>query len=269
MGPSRLADRPGMSADIATVLSGVIVGLVLGLVGGGGSILAVPLLLYVVGMPSAHAALGTSAVAVALSALANLIGAATRGLVKWPCALTFTLAGIAGSAVGSQVALAVPGAKLIPLFGGLMLVIGTLLLLRKNAEGDPDVRLTVTTARRMLPSILGLGLATGGLAGFFGIGGGFLIVPALMLATGMPITYAIGTSLVSITAFGLVTASSYAMAGEVAWRTVIWFVAGGLAGGVIGQLLGKTLGNHKGGLQRFFAVTVLLVGAYTIYRGLP
>jgi hypothetical protein len=74
-----------MSVTLLTVLSGgMAVGLVLGLVGGGGSILAVPLLLYVVGMPSAHAALGTSAVAVALSALANLIGAMARGLVKWP-----------------------------------------------------------------------------------------------------------------------------------------------------------------------------------------
>lgn len=258
-----------MTADLITGLSGALVGFILGLIGGGGSILAVPLLLYVVGMPSAHAAIGTSAIAVALSALANLVGAAARGLVKWPCALTFTLAGVLGSAIGAQLALAVPGARLIALFGGLMLVIGTLLLLRKNAEGDPDVRLTVTTARRMLPSILGLGLATGGLAGFFGIGGGFLIVPALMLATGMPITYAIGTSLVSITAFGLVTASSYAMAGEVVWRTVTWFVTGGLVGGIIGQLLGKSLENHKSVLQRLFAATLLLVGAYTIYRGLP
>jgi hypothetical protein len=88
----------------------------------------------------------------------------------------------------------------------------------------------------MLPSILGLGFAAGALAGFFGIGGGFLIVPALMLATGMPITYAIATSLVSITAFGLVTAANYALAGEVVWSTVGLFVAGGIAGGVMGQL---------------------------------
>jgi len=255
--------------EILSVLSGALVGLVLGLVGGGGSILAVPLLLYIVGMPSAHAALGTSAIAVALSALANLFGAAARGMVKWPCAVVFTLAGMIGSLVGAQAALAVPGARLIPLFGGLMLVIGTLLLLRKNAEGDPEVRLSLNTARSMLPSILGLGLVTGGLAGFFGIGGGFLIVPALMLATGMPITHAIGTSLVSITAFGLVTASSYALAGEVVWRTAGLFVLGGLAGGGIGQYAGQRLVHHKAVLQSVFAVAVMMVGVYTIYRGLP
>lgn len=258
-----------LTPDILTIVSGMAVGLVLGLVGGGGSILAVPLLLYVVGMPSAHAALGTSAVAVALSALANLIGAMARGLVKWPCALAFTAAGIMGSAAGAQTALAVPGARLIPLFGGLMLVVGTLLLLRKNAEGDPDVRLTIATARRMLPSIIGLGFAAGALAGFFGIGGGFLIVPALMLATGMPITYAIATSLVSITAFGLVTATNYAMAGEVVWSTVGLFVAGGIAGGVLGQFAGSRLAARKSLLQGLFAVAVLAVGAYTIYRGAP
>lgn len=258
-----------LAPEVLTVVSGVAVGLVLGLVGGGGSILAVPLLLYVVGMPSAHAALGTSAVAVALSALANLMGAVARGLVKWPCALVFTAAGIVGSAAGAQAALAVPGARLIPLFGGLMLIVGTLLLLRKNAEGDPEVRLSIATARRMLPAIIGSGLATGALAGFFGIGGGFLIVPGLMLATGMPITFAIATSLVSITAFGFVTAFNYALAGEVVWSTVGLFVTGGVAGGAIGQLAGNRLATRKPLLQSLFAVAVLAVGIYTIYRGAP
>lgn len=258
-----------MGPDTLTILSGSLVGLVLGLVGGGGSILAVPLLLYVVGMPSAHAALGTSAVAVALSALANLLGAMARGLVKWPCALAFTAAGIVGSSAGAQLALAMPGARIIPLFGGLMLVVGTMMILRKNAEGDPDVRLNITTARTMLPWILGLGLAAGALAGFFGIGGGFLIVPALMLATGMPITHAIATSLVSITAFGLVTAGNYALAGEVAWRTVGLFVLGGLVGGAVGQLAGGVLSRHKSLLQTAFAVAVLGVGSFMLIRGTP
>lgn len=251
------------------VLSGSLVGLVLGLVGGGGSIIAVPLLLYVVGVPSAHAALGTSAVAVALSAFGNLLAAAARGLVKWPCAITFTAAGILGSVLGSQLALSLPGARIIPLFGGLMLVVGVMMLMRKDAEGDPEVRLSIKTARAMLPWILGLGLAAGALAGFFGIGGGFLIVPSLMLATGMPIRFAIGTSLFSITVFGLVTSTSYAFAGEVMWSAVAWFVAGGIAGSVAGQLLGKKLADRRSALQAVFAVFVLAVGAFTLIRGAP
>jgi uncharacterized protein len=204
-----------MNTDLASLLSGGLVGLVLGLVGGGGSIIAVPLLLYLVGVPSAHAALGTSAIAVSLSAAGNLLGMAQRGLVKWPCGLMLAASGVVGSYFGAQVALQIPGAKLIALFGGLMLVIGTLMLLRKNAEGDPDVRLTMATARSMLPPIVVSGLGAGALAGFFGVGGGFLIVPALMFATGMTITHAIATSLVGITAFGAVTASTYTRAGEI------------------------------------------------------
>jgi uncharacterized membrane protein YfcA len=256
-----------VSPDLLTLLSGSLVGLVLGVVGGGGSILAVPLLLYVVGMPSAHAALGTSAVAVALSAFANLIGAMARKMVKWPCALAFTAAGIVGSAAGAQLALAIPGARIIPLFGGLMLVVGTLMLLRKNAEGDANVRLSISTARNMLPAILGLGLAAGALAGFFGIGGGFLIVPALMLATGMPITYAIATSLVSITAFGATTAATYAWAGEVDWHTLAWFVAGAAIGSAAGQFVGHKVSHHRSMLQTIFASVVMAVGVYVVVKG--
>lgn len=258
-----------MTADIATTLSGALVGLILGLVGGGGSIIAVPLLLYGVGMPSVHAAVGTSAVAVALSALGNLLAASRKKLVKWPCALVFAGAGIFGSLTGARLALLMPEAKILALFGGLMLVVGTVMLLRKNAEGDPDVRLNLATARYMLPWLLGVGLAVGLLAGFFGIGGGFLIVPGLMLATGMPITSAIATSLVGITAFGFATASTYALAGEVVWRSVGFFVAGGVAGSAVGQMVASRFSNHKPQLQSLFAGFVIAIGAYTLYRGLP
>jgi uncharacterized protein len=258
-----------MTPDIATVISGAVVGLILGLVGGGGSIIALPLLLYVVGMPSVHAAVGTSAVAVSLGALGNLIVAARGKLVKWPCAIVFTTAGVLGTFAGSHLALQVPGAKILSLFGGLMLVIGTLMLLRKNAEGDPDVRLTLKTARHMAPWLISTGLAVGALAGFFGIGGGFLIVPALILATGMPITNAIGTSLVAITIFGATTAGTYAWAGEVVWRTVGLFIVGGTVGSFFGQIMGRRMAQHKPLLQSIFAGFVMAIGIFTIYKGLP
>jgi uncharacterized protein len=250
-------------------LSGSIVGLILGLIGGGGSIIAVPLLLYVVGMPSVHAAIGTSAVAVSLGAFGNLLIAARNKMIKWPCALVFTAAGVFGTFSGSYLALQIPGAKILALFGGLMLVIGTLMLLRKNAEGNPDVRLTLQTATHMAPWLIGTGLAVGTLAGFFGIGGGFLIVPGLMFATGMTISSAIATSLVAITVFGAVTASNYALAGEVAWHSVGLFVFGGFFGSLAGQSLGRHLTNHKPILQMLFAVFVMGVGVFTIYKGLP
>jgi len=94
--------------DIFSLLSGSLVGFVLGLVGGGGSIIAVPLLLYVVGVSSPHLAIGTSAIAVSLSAFSNLVNHARRGTVKWPCALTFSAAGIAGAWAGSAMSMPPP-----------------------------------------------------------------------------------------------------------------------------------------------------------------
>ena len=198
--------------------SGSLVGFVLGLVGGGGSIIAVPLLLYVVGVASPHVAIGTSAIAVSLSALANVVTHARAGTVKWPCAVTFSAAGIAGAFAGSSLAMTMPGEQLLAFFGVLMVVVGTVMFLKKDAEGNPDVRLSFSTARQLLPLLLPIGVSVGALSGFFGIGGGFLIVPGLMLATGMPIGNAIGTSLVAVAAFGATTAANYALSGLVDWR---------------------------------------------------
>jgi len=254
--------------DLLSLFSGSLVGFVLGLVGGGGSIIAVPLLLYVVGVASPHVAIGTSAIAVALSAMANLVGHARAKRVKWPCAVTFSAAGIAGAYAGSSLAMLVPGQQLLSLFGLLMVIVGTVMFLRKDAEGNPDVRLSFSTARQLLPLLLAIGFGVGGLAGFFGIGGGFLIVPGLMLATGMPISFAIGTSLVAVTAFGATTAANYALSGLVDWRIAILFIAGGVLGGLLGNLAGRWMGKFRGGLSMFFALFVILIGLYVAWKGL-
>lgn len=254
--------------DLLSSFAGTLVGFVLGLVGGGGSIIAVPLLLYGVGIASPHLAIGTSAIAVSLSALSNLVNHARKGNVKWPCALTFSSAGVAGAWAGSSVAMRIPGQNLLALFGTLMIVVGTVMLLKKDAEGNPDVRLSFTTARQLLPLLLGIGFAVGALAGFFGIGGGFLIVPGLMLATGMPITYAIGTSLVAVTIFGATTAANYALAGLVDWRIAGFFIGGGLLGGVIGTFAGQRLGAHKARLASVFALFVIAIGVYVTWKGI-
>jgi len=256
----------GVSSDLLALAGGALVGLVLGIVGGGGSILAVPLLLYGVGLPSVHVAIGTSAVAVALNAFANLLMAMRRGLVKWRCALVFSGAGVVGSVAGSHLALLMDGKRLLAYFGTLMLVVGGLMLAKKNAEGDPAVRLTLATARHMLPWLVATGLAVGLLAGFFGIGGGFLIVPGLMFASGMPISFAIATSLVGVTAFGATTASTYALAGAIDWRVMAFFLTGGLVGSIAGQLLGGRLGHNKSILQSVFAIFVMAVGVFILHQ---
>ena len=253
--------------DILSLLSGGLVGFVLGLVGGGGSIIAVPLLLYVVGVADAHVAIGTSAIAVALSALANLMNHARSGTVKWPCAMTFSAAGIAGAYAGSTLAMQVPGQQLLALFGLLMVVVGTVMFLRKDAEGNPDVRLSLGTARQLLPLLLLTGFSVGALSGFFGIGGGFLIVPGLMLATGMPIANAIGTSLVAVAAFGATTAGNYATAGLVDWHIALVFIGGGMLGGLLGSFAGRRLARRKGQLAMVFASFVIIIGIYVLHKG--
>jgi uncharacterized membrane protein YfcA len=254
--------------DLLSVGSGSLVGLVLGLIGGGGSILAVPLLVYVVGVPSTHVAIGTSAIAVAASAAVNLAGHARAGTVRWPCAIVFALSGIVGAAGGAQLGKLVDGGRLLGLFGALMIVIGLLMLRPRKSEGDANVRLTRTSMPRLLPMLIGGGLLVGTLSGFFGIGGGFLIVPGLIAATAMPLLDAIGSSLVSVTAFGSTTAASYAFSGLVDWRIAALLIVGGAAGGMLGIALAKRLAAHKRALSLVFSGIVVTVGIYVVTRSL-
>ena len=244
--------------------SGALVGFSLGLVGGGGSILAVPLMVYVVGVPDAHVAIGTSAIAVAANAAVNLSKHARGGTVRWSCALTFAAAGIIGAFVGSIFGKMLDGQKLLALFALLMLVIAVLMLKTRSRIGLPDVEMDWSN----LPAIVGLGLATGTLSGFFGIGGGFLIVPALMLATGMSIMNAVSSSLVAVTAFGLTTAASYAWSGLISWQLAGLFVAGGIAGGLLGTRLAKLLSERRGALNIVFATVIIVVALYMLARNL-
>ena len=244
--------------------SGALVGFSLGLVGGGGSILAVPLMVYVVGVPDAHVAIGTSAIAVAANAAVNLSNHARGGTVRWSCALTFAAAGIIGAFLGSIFGKMLDGQKLLALFALLMLVIAVLMLKTRSRIGLADVQMDWTN----MPAIVGLGLATGTLSGFFGIGGGFLIVPALMLATGMSIMNAVSSSLVAVTAFGLTTAASYAWSGLISWGLAGLFVAGGIAGGLIGTRSARLLSAQRGALNIVFAAVIIAVALYMLARNL-
>lgn len=246
--------------------SGSLVGFALGLIGGGGSILALPLLIYVVGVPSPHIAIGTSAVAVAVSAALNLAGHARAQTVKWPCALVFALSGIAGAAGGAQLGKMVDGGRLLTLFGVLMVIIGAAMLHPRQSGGNSDVALTRESMPALLPLLIGGGFLVGALSGFFGIGGGFLIVPGLIGATAMPLINAIGSSLVSVTAFGLTTATSYAWSGLIDWPLAGLFVIGGALGGVIGTRLARHLAGHKNALTRTFSGIVIVTGLYVIVR---
>jgi hypothetical protein len=257
----------GLAAAVLSVGSGGLVGLTLGLIGGGGSILAVPLLVYLVGVPSTHVAIGTASIAVALNAALGLAAHARLGTVKWPCAVVFSAAGVAGALLGATLGKAVPGTYLLALFGLGMIGVGLIMLRRRHGLPVRDVRLTPASAPQLLPRLLGLGGGVGLLSGFFGIGGGFLVVPGLVLGTGMALASAIGTSLFAVTAFGLTTAGSYAFSGLVDWRLAALVIAGGAAGIVAGTKLNARLGSSKRALAAIFASAVIAVGLYIVTRG--
>ena len=247
--------------------SGAAIGLILGLVGGGGSIVAVPLLVYFVGVRSPHMAIGTAAVAVALNALTGLAGHARAGTVKWPCALVFAAAGAAGAALGAEAGKAMDGTRLLALFGAMMVVVGLAMLRPRRSPEDPDVRLRRDTAGHLLPRLVPAGLGVGLLAGFFGIGGGFLFVPALIFATGMPLRSAVGTSLVAVAVLGLTTAVSYALSGYIDWLLVALLTAGGAAGATAGIALGRKLAARRRTLELGFAALVIAMGGYVAEQG--
>lgn len=249
-------------ADLLTILSGGLVGFSLGLIGGGGSVLAVPLLLYVVGVRDPHVAIGTSAFAVALNAFANLAQHARAGTVKWPCAATFAASGVVGALIGSTVGKMINGQHLLALFAIVMVAVGISMLRGRSGEGDPDVRMTA----KMAPRLVAVGFGAGLLSGFFGIGGGFLIVPGLIVSSGMPILNAVGSSLFSVGTFGITTATNYAISGLIDWRIAILFIVGGVLGGMLGMRLAIRLAANRGALVKVFAVVLFVVAAYMLYR---
>jgi uncharacterized membrane protein YfcA len=248
----------------AAVAGGVVIGLLLSVFGGGGSVLATPLLLYIVGVRDPHVAIGTAAAAVAVNAAAGLAVQARAGRVKWPCASVFAIAGVAGSLTGAHIAKQVDGAALMAWFALAMALVGGSMLLPRTDDGDPGVRLNNALVLKLAP----VGLITGLAAGFFGIGGGFLIVPGLMAATGMTLANAAASSLVSVVLFGAATSASYAMSGLVDWRVFAALVAGGMIGAGLAVPVGRRLAARTALARRMFAVMVLMTAAYVAWRSL-
>jgi uncharacterized membrane protein YfcA len=242
-------------------LSGGVVGFTLGLVGGGGSILAVPLMVYLVGVSNPHVAIGTSALAVAVNAATGLVSHARAHTVKWRCGAMYAGAGILGAVGGSTAGKAFDGQKLLFLFALVMLVVGALMLRGRNALGIAGAQCN----REKAPKVLGYGLGTGIFSGFFGIGGGFLIVPGLVASTSMPIINAVGTSLVAVTAFGLTTSLNYTLSGLVDWPLAGVFIAGGILGGLVGTKAAKRL-SGSGHLTTVFAALIFVVAGYMLWQ---
>lgn len=241
-------------------LGGALIGLLLTLFGGGGSVLATPWLIYVVGLTDTHAAIGTSAAAVAVNAATGLAAQARAGRVKWPCAITFGIAGLAGSLVGAHFAKQVDGQALLTWFAFAMIAIALSMLLPKKSAGDPSVRLTPPMVLKLAP----IGLLAGLAAGFFGIGGGFLIAPGLMASTGMTLANASASSLVSVSLFGGATSLSYAASGQLVWPYFGALVVGGAVGTLAALPLAKMLESRVALARAIFALMVIAVAVFIL-----
>ncbi|EGG42298.1 Putative permease [Candidatus Nitrosarchaeum limnium SFB1] len=243
-----------------SIISGVVVGFSLGLVGGGGSVLAVPLLLYVVGVKDTHVAIGTSALAIGIIAVFNIFYRRKTSTLHIKKGLTFALPGIGGTLLGSQLGLWTPPENLLILFAVFMVVIGIIMIKYKITHIEiTSEKHGLISLKKNLPLS---GFSVGILSGYFGIGGGFLIVPTMMYSGGLNILQAIGTSLVSVSSFGLVTAGRYFVAGNVDLVIALLFIIGGILGGYFGIKTSKKITQEK--ITKFFSILLFVVASYII-----
>lgn len=248
---------------VLAALSGLSIGFALGLVGGGAGTLSVPLLLYFVKVGDPHVAIGTTAAAIAVTALVNLISYARAGLVRWRTSGVFAAAGMGGAFAGSRWSLHVDGgAVMLPLAAMVALVA---LLMFSRTQAVQDVALAPVASTRGFATA-GAGAAVGGVAGFFGISGGFLSVPALHYIARVPMLEAVASSLLSVVVFGATTAVNYAVAGKVDVPLALALVAGGIVGGHAGMGAAKAVAVKGHLLRRIFAAMLLAIAAYITYR---
>lgn len=215
---------------LAVALS-VLVGLSLGLLGGGGSILTVPILVYVAGLEP-KTAIATSLLVVGTTSAVAAASHARAGRVRWRTGLVFGVAGMAGAYTGGRLAEYVPGTWLLLAFGLLMLVTAAAMIRgRANvAPGEAGGHLPVAR-------VLALGASVGAVTGFVGAGGGFVVVPALVLLGGLPMGAAVGTSLVVIAMNSFAAFTGYLSVVRVDWSLAAWVTAAAVLGSVVGVRL--------------------------------
>ena len=238
----------------AAWLGALLVGLVLGLLGSGGSILTVPVLVYLVGEPS-KLAIAESLGIVALISLVGALPFAIRGQVSWRSVGLFGGPGIVGAYLGAYVSQFMPGALQLALFAGVMLLAAVMMFRGGGAAGG-------TTDRAFWKVMLD-GLGVGVLTGIVGVGGGFLIVPALVLLCGLSMRLAIGTSLLIIALKSISGFVKYIdVMGDagfsIHWDLVLIFSAIGVVGSIVGGRVGAYVPQAR--LKRGFAVFLVIMG---------
>lgn len=243
-----------MSALILALVAGGVVGLALGALGGGGSVLAVPALLYLLGFTPAEATTASLLIVTATS-LTALYAHARAGHVRWKAGATFAAAGVLPAALAGAVAARLPQAALTLAFAGVA-ALAAVMMLRPAAAADGN-----REVRRGRAAGAGAGL--GALTGLLGVGGGFLAVPALVTVLAFEMRAAVGTSLLVITVNSLASlVTRFGAAGALDWAVVGPFTAAAVLGAWDGKrLAGKVSGPR---LQRLFAFALLAVAAFML-----
>jgi uncharacterized membrane protein YfcA len=270
------------STMIASLLFGAAVGFSLGLTGGGGAIFAVPLLVYGLGLP-AREAVGVSLMTVGTTALVGFAERTRRGLVEFPTGLIFAASGMIGAPIGTWIGGSTPETLLLTLFAMLMLVIAARMWFRASApravstnacapaDAGPTCRRDTAGKLRLTSRCAALlavvGLLAGVMAGLFGVGGGFVIVPALVTFAGMGIQRAIGTSLLVIALVSASGTAGYLAAGEtMSFSMAARFIIGAILGLAAGTALAGRLAGPT--LQKVFAAAIVGVAALVLVRTL-
>lgn len=253
-----------MAVIVGIVLS-ALVGLVLGMLGGGGSILTVPLLVYVVGL-GPHEAIATSLLLVAATSVTALVAHARAGRVRWRHGLVFGLSCMGGAYATGRLAALVPGTLLLAAFGATMLASAFAMMRDRSARSRPAA--APVAAAPLAPSrVVAQGVAIGALTGLVGAGGGFLVVPALVLLGRLGMREAVGTSLlvVAMNALGGLAGHLGATAIDPSLAAAMTLAA------VLGSLGGAALGGRvpEATLRRGFGVLVLLVAAFVLCTEVP
>ncbi|WP_163376924.1 sulfite exporter TauE/SafE family protein [Dietzia sp. Alg238-R159] len=246
---------------IIVVALAVLVGLSLGLLGGGGSILVVPLLTYIGGLDPKEA-IATSLFVVGATSLVSLFGHARKGNVQWRTGLIFGAAGMVGAFLGGLAGGYIPGTVLMVAFAIMMIATaGAMIKGRKDRDGQSNDH------HHPLWRILLDGLVVGAATGLVGAGGGFLVVPALVLLAGLPMTAAVGTSLLVIAMKSFAGLGGYLTSVSLDWPLVAAVTAAAIAGSFVGIRLTSVVPEKA--LRRGFGFFVLIMGAFVLSQELP
>ena len=265
------------------IVFGSIVGFALGLTGGGGGVFAVPLLVYGLSV-APREAVGISLASVGGTALFGAVPRMVRGEVELRTGLLFAIAGMIGAPFGSYLSTLVPEQVLLTMFAVLMLVVAQRMWAktknpkipsgvcntesqvsrdRSACQRDEDGKMRLTSKCARL--LISVGVMTGVLSGMFGVGGGFVIVPALVLFSGMAIHQAVATSLFVIVLVSISGVTSHLANGnELSLETTLQFLVGGFAGMWLGGIVAKRLKGPT--LQKTFSIAVVLVAAFVIFK---